>query len=77
MKVLNAKEMRSVEGGTTYFTFCGATFTDKTPFKLAQGLLHVNFCSMCLVARKKYGRWYTFNTASAKKAAWPDDVRFR
>lgn len=71
MKKINANEMRAVEGGVTYATACGATFTDKTPWKLAQGLAHVYFCSTCMLAKKRYGRWYTFNSKSAlARAPW-------
>ena len=69
MKTLNANEMRAVDGGTTYITACGATFTDKTPWSLAKGLLHVNFCSYCMMWKGRVGYWYTFNTASARKRA--------
>lgn len=65
MKKLNENELRAVEGGVTYRTACGATFTDKTPLKLAAGLMHVHFCSYCYYTKKRYGRWYTFNTKSA------------
>ncbi len=65
MKKLNENELRAVEGGVTYRTACGATFTDTTPRKLAAGLMHVYFCSYCRYVKKYYGRWYTFNTKSA------------
>lgn len=65
MKKINANEMRAVEGGVRYRTACGATFTDKTPWKLLQGLAHVRFCSYCLMTKKRYGSWYTFDNDSA------------
>lgn len=71
MKRINTSEMRAVEGGVRYRTSCGATFTDKTPFKLFQGLMHVRFCSVCMMNKQRYGMWYTFDTKSAlKKAPW-------
>lgn len=71
MKALNEKEMRAVDGGVTYVTFCGYVFTDKNPLTLGKGLSHKLWCSACIAAKNTYGRYYTFNTRSAKRAAWP------
>ena len=71
MKAIKANELRAVEAGTTYRTFCGATFTDKIPLKLYIGLKHINWCATCRYAKGAYiGRWYTFNTRSAQVKAW-------
>ncbi len=71
MKKVNASEMRAVDGGVTYITACGATFTDKNPWELLKGRAHVYYCDHCMIWKGRVGYWYTFNTASArKKAPW-------
>lgn len=70
MKAIAANELRAVEGGVKYRTFCGKIYNDSTPWNVIVWHSHYNVCSKCQYANRRYGRWFTFNTRSAQKAAW-------